>query len=597
MSNKTDDQPGPPAGSRLKKFVKGIMGNSEPITNGQIVETPSTSSAPDAVEPKPSSPTESKPGRTRRSRGRGRGKNRQESPRQERQPSQDGDNGESAGEPTREPVRAEGSSGRQRPSRRRRSDRRADKRSDQDNSGQQSEAQPKARDERRAEPRFEARSEAQPKARDERRSGPPSKARSEARPKQQSDQQSDSRKRRDRRADDRELQEEYDQKLTPSQSVDRDTSFGGMNLLKDTVEAIHSMGYETPTGIQVEAIPHLLDGRDVVGQAQTGSGKTASFGIPMIERIEPGGGAIQAIVLVPTRELATQVAEEIASIGRTRGVGVVPVYGGQPINRQLRLLENYPEVLVGTPGRVMDHISRGTVALGNVKMAVLDEADRMLDIGFADDMEWILSRTPRSRQTALFSATVPGFVRKLIRRYMDDPEWIRIGLEIQTVDEVDQYYTEVAARDKPECIREILNDIPDEGSPQVLIFCEMQVGVDRLVRILKRDGYPIEGLHGGMSQRDRDSSMRQFRDGSLSILVSTNLAARGIDIPSITHVINYEMPENVEEYVHRIGRTARMGREGTAISLIGEWDVELLEKVRKKVGEERLKIRETRLYG
>ena len=369
-----------------------------------------------------------------------------------------------------------------------------------------------------------------------------------------------------------------------------------MDLLKDTVTAIPSMGYYEPTDIQVHAIPFLLDGRDVVGQAQTGSGKTASFGIPIVERITPGGGAIQAIVLVPTRELATQVADEIASIGRTRGIAVVPVYGGQPIGRQLRLLDNRPEVLVGTPGRVMDHISRGTVALNNVKVAVLDEADRMLDIGFADDMEWILSRTPRSRQTALFSATVPGFVRKLIRRYMDDPEWIRIGLEIQTVDEVDQYYSEIAARDKPEGVREILDEIPDEGDPQVLIFCEMQVGVDRLVRILKRDGYPIEGLHGGMSQRERDSAMRQFRDGSLSILVSTNLAARGIDIPSITHVINYEMPENVEEYVHRIGRTARMGRKGTAISLIGEWDVELLEKVKKKVGEDRLKVRPTHLY-
>jgi superfamily II DNA/RNA helicase len=562
MSNKTDDQPGPPAGSRLKKFVKGIMGNSKPITNGQIVETPSTNSRPAAVETQSTTETAPKPSRSRRSRGRGRGKNRQESPRQAEGRERESGTGE------RESAHAEGERRKARPSRRRRSEKRANERRDQQVNGQH----PDSRNEAPEQPKSESR-------RGARRDRP-----------------SETRLRGGLQPETHESRVEKQQNLTPSDSTDSDSSFGGIKLLKDTVTAIHSMGYDEPTGIQEQAIPYLMDGRDVVGQAQTGSGKTASFGIPMVERITPGGGAIQAIVLVPTRELATQVADEIASIGRTRGVGVVPVYGGQPINKQLRLLDNRPEVLVGTPGRVMDHISRGTVALNNVKIAVLDEADRMLDIGFADDMEWILSRTPRSRQTALFSATVPGFVRKLIRRYMDDPEWIRIGLEIQTVDEVDQYYSEIAARDKPEGVREILDDIPDEGDPQVLIFCEMQVGVDRLVRILKRDGYPIEGLHGGMSQRERDSAMRQFRDGSLSILVSTNLAARGIDIPSITHVINYEMPENVEEYVHRIGRTARMGRKGTAISLIGEWDVELLEKVRKKVGDDRLKVRPTHLY-
>jgi superfamily II DNA/RNA helicase len=566
MSNKTDDQTGPPAGSRLKKLVKGILGNSKPITNGQIVETPSTNSRPAAVESQPSTPTAPKPSRSRRSRGRGRGrgKNKQDPQQRDRDQSRERSNGRAE----REPARADDEQRKSRPSRRRRSEGRANERHEREISGQK----PESGNQTRKQPRAES-------------SGIASQER-----------QLDPRMRGGLRPETHETRIENQQNLTPSESTARDSSFGDMNLLKDTVTAIHSMGYDTPTGIQEQAIPYLLDGRDVVGQAQTGSGKTASFGIPIVERITPGGGAIQAIVLVPTRELATQVADEIASIGRTRGIAVVPVYGGQPINRQLRLLDNRPEVLVGTPGRVMDHISRGTVALNNVRVAVLDEADRMLDIGFADDMEWILSRTPRSRQMALFSATVPGFVRKLIRRYMDDPEWIRIGLEIQTVDEVDQYYSEIAARDKPEGVREILDEIPDEGDPQVLIFCEMQVGVDRLVRILKRDGYPIEGLHGGMSQRDRDSAMRQFREGSLSILVSTNLAARGIDIPSITHVINYEMPENVEEYVHRIGRTARMGRKGTAISLIGEWDVELLEKVKKNVGADRLKVRPTHLY-
>ncbi|MCH7734251.1 MAG: DEAD/DEAH box helicase [Chloroflexi bacterium] len=367
-----------------------------------------------------------------------------------------------------------------------------------------------------------------------------------------------------------------------------------MQLSDETMGALENMGYEIPTDIQIAAIPLMLDGRDIVGQAQTGSGKTAAFGIPIIERIDAGGAPAQAIILVPTRELATQVADEISSLGRGRKVGVVPVYGGQPIARQLKLLEADPEIVVGTPGRVMDHISRGTISLRNVGCAILDEADRMLDVGFAEDMEWILSRTPRSRQTALFSATVPSFVRRLIRRYMDDPEWIRIGLEIQTVDEVEQFYSEVAERDKTAAVGEILDEL--EGDAQVLVFCEMQVGVDRLVRQLQRHGYPISGLHGGMSQRDRDSVMRRFRDGSLLVLASTNLAARGIDIPGISHVINYDMPDNVEEYVHRIGRTARMGRKGTAVSLVGEWDLEILDKVKRQVGEERVMFRPTHLY-
>lgn len=368
-----------------------------------------------------------------------------------------------------------------------------------------------------------------------------------------------------------------------------------MPLQKQTVDALRLMGYGEPTEVQLRAIPPLLRRLDVVGQAQTGSGKTAAFGIPMVERVEQGSGTLQALVLVPTRELAMQVADELRRIAATREISVVPVYGGQPIQRQLNALARGVEIVVGTPGRVMDHIERRTMRLDHIRVVVLDEADRMLDIGFAQDMQWILRRTPRSRQTALFSATIPGFVRRLIRTYMDDPVWIRLGDEIQTVDEVEQLYCEVAERDKVAGVAEILEGL-DAETAQVLIFCRMQVGVDRLVRALRSRGYPIEGLHGGMPQGDRNSVMGRFRDGRLSILASTNLAARGIDILTITHVINYDMPDNVEEYVHRIGRTARMGMQGTAISIVAEWDRELFESVRKHIGADKLKVHPLSLY-
>ncbi len=379
------------------------------------------------------------------------------------------------------------------------------------------------------------------------------------------------------------------------QAGEIDRSVGDLALHRDTISALRAMNYSTPTEIQQRTIPPLLAGRDVVGQAQTGSGKTAAFGIPMVERVVPGEGAPQAIVLVPTRELAMQVAGELRRIGESRGLRVVAVYGGQAIIHQLEALKKGAEVVVGTPGRVMDHITRRTLLLNAIKFAVLDEADRMLDIGFADDMEWILSRTPRSRQTALFSATIPSFVRRLIRRYMDDPAWVRVGDEIQTVDEVEQYYYEVATRDKLRGMVEILDGL-DSETAQVLIFCRTQLGVDRLVRGLKSKGYPARGLHGGMSQADRNAVMTSFRGGTLSILASTNLAARGIDILTITHVINYDMPENVEEYVHRIGRTARMGMHGTAISLVGEWDLELLARIAEHLGSDKLAARKLSLY-
>ncbi len=362
--------------------------------------------------------------------------------------------------------------------------------------------------------------------------------------------------------------------------------FGDIDVSGPVAKALAEMGYETPSPIQLEAVPGCLEGRDLVGQAITGSGKTAAFSIPIVERVDPYSRDVQAIVLVPTRELAMQVAREVERIGKYRGITVCAVYGGQPINRQLAALKRGVNVVVGTPGRVMDHMGRGTLDLQNVRVAVLDEADEMLDIGFAEDMEFILRHTPRSRQTLLFSATVPGFVKRLIRRYQDDPMWIQLGSEIQTVDEVDQIYFEVAERDKQTALGLVLDDVT--GNYRMLVFRRTQIGVDRLARALKSRGFGAMGLHGGLSQGERNQAMGMFRDGELAILVSTNVAARGIDIPEITHVVNYDMPDNVEEYVHRIGRTARMGRQGYAVTFMAEWDYEGWEKIRKHVGEEKL---------
>lgn len=396
------------------------------------------------------------------------------------------------------------------------------------------------------------------------------------------------------RRDQEPIQEERPQVAVDLQGTEE---WGGLKLEKSVVNSILNMGYNEPSEIQEASIPWLLEDRDVVAQAVTGSGKTAAFGIPMCNLVDPDSRDVEGLVLVPTRELAQQVQREISLIGRDRGIGVVAVYGGEPIAKQIRALERGMSIVVGTPGRLKDLMNRRILDLGRVRFAVLDEADEMLDIGFADDMEFILKRTPSTRQTALFSATIPGFIRGLIRRYLDDPRWIQLvsnakGLE--TVDEVDQIFYDVASQDKADGIMEILDDIG--GDSQVLIFRKMQVGVDRLSKGLAGEGFAIKGIHGGMSQGERNRVMNAFRDGSLKMLVATNLAARGLDIPSISHVINYDMPENIEEYVHRIGRTARMGKRGTAISFIGEWDFELHEQIVIKIGEEKMIKRQFSFY-
>ena len=371
----------------------------------------------------------------------------------------------------------------------------------------------------------------------------------------------------------------------------RDRQFGGLRVSRLVSSALQDLGYATPTPIQEQIIPAMLEGGDLVGQAQTGTGKTAAFGIPLAETLDPGESHVQSVVLTPTRELAIQVSEELRSLCRYRGLRVVTVYGGQSMNRQLDALNKGADIVVGTPGRMLDHLGRRTLRLDRIRTAVLDEADEMLDIGFADDIERILSFTPPSRQTALFSATMPKAIHRLVHRHLKHPTWVRIGGEAEPVDQVRQVYYEVASRDKTAGLEELLENgrwagSDQAGEGQTLIFRRTQRGVERLVDYLRRRGASVRGIHGGLSQHQRDAVMGAFRAGRLKLLVATNLAARGLDIPAISRVINYDTPQNVEEYVHRIGRTSRMGRPGTAITFVGEWEFDDFEPIQRHVGDD-----------
>jgi ATP-dependent RNA helicase DeaD len=371
-------------------------------------------------------------------------------------------------------------------------------------------------------------------------------------------------------------------------------TFAEMGLSPEVTRAIAEMGYREPTEIQQRVIPHLLDGGDIVGQAQTGTGKTAAFGIPLIEGIEEFLTYPQALVLAPTRELALQIAGELRKLARyLPEIKVATLYGGAGYGRQFDDLKAGAQVIVGTPGRVLDHLSRGTLDLSQIDYLVLDEADRMLDMGFLPDVERILRRTPRDRQTALFSATVPLVIRILSRRYMIEPVHVMVRPQEVTVDEVEQVYYEVADRDKLEGLLALTAiDPPDRA----IIFRQTKAGVDRLEGSLRRRALPAAAIHGDMSQRDRERVLKDFRDGKLTYLVATDVAARGLDIPEVSHVINYDIPDDAESYVHRIGRTARAGRRGQALTFVGEWDSDKLPPIQKIVGD-RLERRLLPLYA
>ena len=360
----------------------------------------------------------------------------------------------------------------------------------------------------------------------------------------------------------------------------RRTSFPDLPLSEQVHRAVADRGWETPTPIQALALPELLDGRDVVGLAQTGSGKTAAFAIPLIEGLDRRARGVQALVLAPTRELAAQAATEISNLSRYAPVRPVVLCGGVPIGPQIKALKNRSAMVVGTPGRILDHLQRGTLRLGSVGYLVLDEADRMLDMGFAPDVGRILSYTPESRQTALFSATMPGAIRGMVKRHMRSPRYLTVESEAPTVDTVEQVYYRVDGRDKTRTLRALIDA---EQNPLAIVFRRTKHGATKLHRQLERDGYRAALLHGGKSQSQRTKTLAGFAKGRTRILVATNVAARGLDIPNVSHVVNYDLPEDVETYVHRIGRTARAGKEGVAATLVDEAEVREFDKIQRSL--------------
>jgi ATP-dependent RNA helicase DeaD len=365
-------------------------------------------------------------------------------------------------------------------------------------------------------------------------------------------------------------------------ATQRHHRFGEIELPVTIARAIEKMGFTTPTEVQARAIGPLRAGKDLIGQAQTGTGKTAAFGIPIVEKVDPAGQYVQALVLTPTRELCVQVTEEIRRLGVFRNVAAVAIYGGSSMDRQVTALKRGAQVVVGTPGRVLDLIRRGELRLDRVNTVILDEADRMLDMGFIVDVETILSRCPRQRQTALFSATMPYAILRICDRFMDkDAEHIVVRPEMRTVETVRQLVYFVAEQDKVAALLEITAQF---GFDRLLVFRHTQIGVDRLAATLARRGKNVAALHGGLSQRERDRTLADFRAGKVQYLVATNVASRGLDITDLPYVVSYDIPEDADTYVHRVGRTARAGKQGTAITFVGEWDLAAWDQIRGEVG-------------
>jgi ATP-dependent RNA helicase DeaD len=357
-------------------------------------------------------------------------------------------------------------------------------------------------------------------------------------------------------------------------------SFAHLGISGEILQALAEVGYEEPTPVQRQAVPLLLEGRDLLGQSQTGTGKTAAFVIPLVQRVQQEENAVQGLVLVPTRELAVQVAETVHKLGRYRGISELPIYGGQPIARQLRALRGGVQVVVGTPGRIMDHMRRGTLDLATVKMVVLDEADQMLDMGFIEDIEFILDNIPAGRQIALFSAILPPRIRALAKRYMHNPATVTIAKETVTVPEVTQQYIETTRQGKLETLTRILDMEQPESA---LVFVRTKSGADELGESLIGRGYAVEVIHGDLSQAQRERAIGAFRAGRVDILVATDVAARGLDIPGVSHVINYDIPEDPDAYVHRVGRTARAGQPGTAITFVTPRERALLRAIEEAI--------------
>jgi ATP-dependent RNA helicase DeaD len=342
--------------------------------------------------------------------------------------------------------------------------------------------------------------------------------------------------------------------------------FKDLPLSVEVMKGIEELGFSNLFPIQAQAMTPLLEGKDVIGQAQTGTGKTAAFGIPMVERVDPKARNVQGLVLVPTRELAVQVAQHIGWFGKYVRLKVLPIYGGEPIERQVQELQYGVQIVVGTPGRVIDLLERRVLNLASVKVVVLDEADRMLDMGFIDDIEYILSRVPSNRQTSLFSATIDQSVMKICGRYMKNPEKILVSKDEIALTQMNQYYMVVNPHNKFEILCRILDE---NHIDRAIIFCKTRTDTSIVADRLRNRGYDAGALHAGFTQPQRDSIINSFRKGKLRLLVATDVAARGLDIQGITHIINYDVPLDALVYFHRIGRTARMGGEGSAITLVG----------------------------
>ncbi|MCJ0930405.1 DEAD/DEAH box helicase [Virgibacillus halodenitrificans] len=356
------------------------------------------------------------------------------------------------------------------------------------------------------------------------------------------------------------------------------TAFKELGVSAPIMKALEKMGFEEATPIQSETIPLAMQGNDVIGQAQTGTGKTAAFGIPMIEKIDPKQRKIQGLVVAPTRELAIQVAEEVNRLAKFKGIRALAVYGGQHMDRQIRALKDGPQIVVATPGRLLDHMRRRTIKIDMVQTAILDEADEMLNMGFIDDIRDILKGIPEERQTLLFSATMPKEIRDIATNLMKDPKEIKVKAKEMTVENIDQFFVEIPEKFK----FDTLNNHLDINSPELaIVFSRTKKRVDEITEGLQARGYRAEGIHGDLTQGKRMSVLNKFKGGRVDVLVATDVAARGLDISGVTHVYNFDIPQDPESYVHRIGRTGRAGKTGEAISFITPREMAHLHLIEK----------------
>ena len=354
--------------------------------------------------------------------------------------------------------------------------------------------------------------------------------------------------------------------------------FEQLMISEPVLRALNDMGFEEPTPIQQEAIPVAMSGKDMIGQAQTGTGKTAAFGLPVLERVDGTDGHVQVLILSPTRELAIQVAEELNKMATYTDIHALPIYGGQDIGRQFRALRKNPQIIVATPGRLMDHMDRGSISFDHVKTVVLDEADEMLNMGFVDDINKILANVPTERQILLFSATMPKAIQTLAETYLTEPTVVRMKPTHVQMDLIDQYYIEAQDRQKFDILCRLL----DMQTPELaIIFGRTKRRVDEVTEALKKRGYMAEGIHGDLSQQKRDSVIRQFRERTIDILVATDVAARGLDISGVSHVYNFDLPQDPESYTHRVGRTGRAGKAGEAITFVIPREIEHLRAIER----------------